>query len=53
MRASVNFLPTGKGFNVKEIEKYGHGFLIASHVSEQLHYILYASYKHPGHTELK
>ena len=52
MKASIQFLWTGKGFNSKEIETYGHGFIIASHVSEQLQYILYASHRHPWHTEL-
>ncbi len=52
MKASIQFLWTGKGFNKKDIEEYGHGFLIASHVSEKLNYILYASKRHPWHTEL-
>lgn len=52
MQASVSFLSTGKWFNHEEIIKYGHGFIIASHVREKLKYVLYASYRHPWHEML-
>jgi hypothetical protein len=52
MKASVSFLSTGVGFDSKEINKYGHGFLMAAHIREKLTYILYASQRHPSHQEL-
>lgn len=52
MKTSITFLSTGKGFNHEQIKKYGHGFIIANHLRERLRYVLYASYRHPGHQEL-
>lgn len=52
MKAAVSFLSRWKGFDHKQIQNYGHGFLIAAHVREKLKYVLYASQRYPAHADL-